>query len=159
MSANAWISNTRLLTWPAGSQHLSSFSLDMWMRFIFSSCKRHAGGTRSAKLGNQLQLKKKKRRPGTPFLMSRSHEDPKSCTVAFSQGQSLLPVLPVLSYSNPRRHRKRREFPTQCCVCVRERGSILMEQIGKTLPPISCFPPLDDKNMGLIPDSFGQETL
>lgn len=34
-----------------------------------------------------------------------------------------------------------------------------MEQIGKTLPPISCLPPPDDKNMGLISDSFGKETL
>lgn len=40
-----------------------------------------------------------------------------------------------------------------------ERVSILVEQIGQTFPPTSCLPPPEDKNMNILPDSFGQEIL
>lgn len=32
-------------------------------------------------------------------------------------------------------------------------------QIGQTLPPTSCLPPPEDKNIDILPDSFGQEIL
>lgn len=113
--------------WP-GLQGLSTCHPFLWIcewDLSFPPVRDKLGELGLQSWGTSYNLKKKKRKPGTPFLMSRSHEDPKSCTVAFNQGQSLLPVLPVLSCSNPRRHRKRREFPTQwlsvVCVCERER--------------------------------------